>query len=279
MGNAPPRQRLAEYFLEVELTARKHIVVEGRSDERFFRAWLQDVPDCPAVTITPVENLEVSPGDLAESGLADGNRGRALAVAVRAATRGTVLRCVVDLDCGQNVDEYKCPTVVWTDFPAIESYAVKEEVLEKANLLSFGGRLPSGKALLPALSFALREIFAVRLRHPNLAKPNYSAGLNKQQPKLENFNVSAAVPASVRSNVVEYPRPDAEADPRTYAYGHDVAELLLAAFANALKNQAGLRTLEAVEGALRSAIQAEGSYVEEGLFQQLRTWIEEGDPK
>jgi hypothetical protein len=61
-----------------------------------------------------------------------------------------------------------------------------------------------------------------------------------------------------------------------YAYGHDIGELLLAAYGNQLKNKAGLGGIEPVEGALRSAIQAAGSYVGEPLFVKLRAWIDGG---
>jgi hypothetical protein len=277
MATAPPRQRLTEYFLEVELTARKHVVVEGRSDERFLRAWLRGLPGCPSVTITPVENLDIPPDVLVDSGLTDGNRSRVLVVGARAADRGVPVRCVADRDCGQNVEEFDFETVVWTDYPAIESYVVSEHVLDTANLLSFGERLPGAEVLIRGLAFALRELYAVRTHHPHLPRPNYSAGLDRRTPQLECFDVTAVVPTPLRPEIPKYQRPDAKSDPRTYAYGHDVAELLLAAFANALKNQAGLRTLEAVENALRSAIQAEGSYRDEALFRRLLAWLQPGD--
>jgi hypothetical protein len=89
---------------------------------------------------------------------------------------------------------------------------------------------------------------------------------------LCNFNVQAAVEVSIRSQVKNYERPSAK-DPRYFAYGHDVGELLLAAYGNQIKNQAGMRTLSAVEGALRSAVQAVGAFIEEPLFAGLADWI------
>lgn len=268
-----PRQRLAEFLLEVQLTSRKHLVVEGRADERFIRAFLQGADGSRSVTITPVEKLEISMEDLVPLGFPDGNRGRVVVVAVRALQGDVTLLCIADRDCGHRVDEFCIETLLWTDFPAIESYAVTADILEKANLLGFGGRLPDGNILLAALSHALRELFAVRLQNPYLGRPNYAAGLQAKAPALDKFEVRETLSPALRSKVDAYPRPDIDEDPRAYAYGHDVGELLLAAFANALKNQAGLKNLEAVEGALRSAIQAEGSYVNEPLFRKLATWI------
>lgn len=271
-SSAAPRQRLREYFLEIKLTARKHIVVEGRTDERFVKAWLRDIDAQSNVVVTSVENLEVPVVDVVAIGLNEGNRSRVIVVAARASAEAVNLRCIADTDCGKHVEEHNYETLLWTDYPAIESYAVDEATLDKANLLSFGERLPSADQLIGPLAFALGELYAVRCQNEDLPKPNYKAGLPGQSASLAEFDVKAAVQVSLRKKVGSYPRPD-DPDPRKFSYGHDIGELLLAAFGNALKNQAGFRTVEAVEGALRSAIQAAGSYVHEPLFVHLREWI------
>lgn len=177
-----PRQRLNEYFLEIKLTNRKHIVVEGRTDQRFFRVWLDGLRDIEAqVAVTAVESLEVPTADLFAIGLADSNRSRVIVVAAKASESGANLRCIADRDCGHDVVNHIYDTLLWTDYPAIESYAVEARTLDIANQLSFGGHLPSADQLLGPLSFALSELFAVRCHHQHLPKPNHKSGLKKSR--------------------------------------------------------------------------------------------------
>ncbi|WP_307608117.1 hypothetical protein [Pseudarthrobacter sp. W1I19] len=262
---------LAELFLEIALTSQKHIIVEGRTDENFFKAWLQDADPAETVVVTPVENLEVGPDEVLGIGLSDGNRSRVVYVAMRAEKDDVDLRCVADRDCGHNVETHNYEQLLWTDYPSIESYALDGVTLQKANLLSFNGRLPDGGVLLGMLVPALRDLYAVRAANEHLERPNYAAGVGKNR-SLATFNVSLTVHPSLRSQVAGYAKPTSR-DPREFAYGHDIGELLLAAFGNVLKNNVGLVTLGAVEAALRSAVQAVGSYKTEPLFIRLHSWI------
>lgn len=270
---AAPRQKLSEYFLEIRLTKAKHIVVEGRTDQNFIQAWLDDLGEAASrAAVVTVDSLEVPTTDVLAHGLTDGNRGRVIVVAAKASEGGIDLRCVADRDCGHDVATHNYETLLWTDYPAMESYAVDARTLDKANLLSFGGHLPSAGQLLGQLAFALSELFAVRRQHQFLPNPDYKAGLRDRRATLDQFDVAAAVSVEVRPLVAGYERPSGK-DPREFAYGHDIGELLLAAYGNELRNRAGLMGLKAVEGALRSAIQAAGTYVDERLFVLLREWI------
>lgn len=270
-----PRLSLNELLLEISLTSKRHLVVEGASDARFFRAWAYDVPCGERLVITSVDDIEITFDDLDAMGLNDGQRSRVVYVASQAAESQFDMRCVADRDCGHQVDDHSYATLLWTDYPAIESYAVDEATLNRANLLSFGGRLPEASELLPNLTYALRELFAVRLQNEHLSAPRYASGFGRVPRLLENFDVASAVEGRLRADVAGYPRPQGE-DPRSFAYGHDVGELLLCAYGNALRNQAGLSTREAVEGALLLAMQVVGSYRGEPLFQGLEEWVAAG---
>jgi hypothetical protein len=271
--NDLPRIKVDELLLEVSLTSRRHIVVEGASDDRFFRAWAKDVAGGERVVVTSVERIDVAPQWLIDNGLNDGNRSRLVLIARRAHEASVNLRCVADRDCGHHVEEHTYATLAWTDFPALESYAVEESVLDRANLLSFAERLPPASDLLPGLAYALAELFAVRSRNEHLPKPKYQAGFKNKDRSLTSFDVAAAVDVTIRSHVVSYERPSSNDDPRSYAYGHDIAELLLAVFGNTLKNHAGLSNRDAVEGALRSAMQVVGTYKEQPMFKGLADWV------
>jgi hypothetical protein len=269
-AGALPRQQLKELFKEIRLTGQKHIIVEGRADAHFIRAWIQNSHGRTDVVVTPVEYLEVSDSVIFTLNLLDSNRSRVIVVALEAAEKRVNLRCVAHRDCGHGVAEHQYETLLWTDYPAMESYAVDEQNLNTANLLNFGAQLPDANELLAPISFALRELYAVRCHHQDLERPKYEAGLGTRS--LAEFDVTATVHVSIRPHVEGYSRPDF-VDPRGYGYGHDIGELLLEAFGNALKNRSGLRTLAAVEAALRSAIQVTGRYESEPLFVQLQEWI------
>lgn len=263
---------LSELFLEIRLTGKKHIVVEGFSDARFIRSWLYEVEGGADVAVTAVGELMVPSDDVAAVGLTVNNRGRVVLVALRASVGGVDIRAVADRDCGHDVADHQYETLCWTDFPALESYALDEEVLNRANLLSFGELLPPGAELLDQLAFALRELFAVRRMHPNLAAPKLSAAMGEGAP-LKGFDVARAVPAPIRPYVAGYER-SKSSDPREFAYGHDVAALLLAAFGNVIKNKLGIHKQAAVEAALLSAVQAVGSFADEALFVALGNWVQ-----
>jgi hypothetical protein len=271
--NDLPRIKLDELLLEVSLTSRRHIVVEGASDDRFFRAWAMDMAGGERVVVTSVERIDVPAQWLIDIGLNDGNRARLVFIARRAHEASIDLRCIADRDCGHHVEKHRYATLAWTDFPALESYAVEESVLDRANLLSFAEKLPPASELLPSLAFALGELYAVRSRNEHLPKPKYQAGFKNKDRSLTSFDVAAAVDVTVRTHVPSYTRPSSSEDPRAYSYGHDVAELLLAAYGNTLKNHAGLSGRDAVEGALRSAIQAVGTYKDEPMFKGLARWV------
>src|SRR5699024_3585490 len=101
--------------------------------------------------------------------------------------------------------------------------------------------------------------------------PNYTAGFKKGLGNMD-FAVAATAAAAIRHEIPEDELPN-HPDPRSYAYGHDIAGLLLAKYANALKNKAGLRSQSAVEGALLMAVQAVGPYKSELLFKRIYQWL------
>lgn len=267
-----PRLKLDELLLEVEFTSKRYLLVEGPTDKRFFSAWVLDIEVDDKVIVTCVEDIEIDDDLVLLAGLNDSNRSRVIVAAKQASNATERLVGIADRDCGHGVEENACSALKWTDFPSLESYAVEEEILDRANLLGFSGKLPAAREYFAGLSFALAELFCVRLRNEHLPAPKYDAGFARTPRDLATFDVARAVDTRIRSEVGSYERPNHD-DVRTFAYGHDVAELLLAAYGNALKNQAGLQTREAVEGALLSAVQIVGKYKHEPLFAGLAHWI------
>lgn len=270
-----PRIKASELFLESRLTKHRQIIVEGSSDRRFITAWAKGLGINEIIVVTAVGDIDVDSKDLFELGLNDGNRARVIALAKNSHAASIDIKCIADRDCGHNVEDHSYPTLLWTDYPALESYVVEEDVLDQANLLNFGGQLSNGATLLSELSFALGELYAIRTHHEHLPGPKYKAGL-KNGRKLSSFDVTAAVQPDVASLCANYPRPGSARAPKTYAYGHDVSELLMAAYGSTLRNKAGLATREALEGVLMSALQVVGLYKSERLFISLEKWIATG---
>jgi hypothetical protein len=270
---ALPRILADELLLEIQLTSIKHIVVEGVTDQRFIQAWISHSIEDATVTVTPIDSIEVDDQDVITLGLNLGNRSRVISLAQKASLiEGEVnITCVADRDTGSDIDNHNYPNLVWTDYPALESYCLEPETLHIANLLSFAEQLPDGAALLSALSEPLRELFAVRLANAHLPSPNYSAALGPSR-SLSAFKVELALAPHVRPLVASYPRPQDD-DPRRFGYGHDIAQLLMAAFGGVLRNKAHLGDVGAVESALKSAMLAHGTFQEESMFTHLRAWM------
>lgn len=261
---------IPELFLEWRLTGVRSLVVEGPTDARFFKTWLEGKAQEHNLIVRCVDSLDVTADSLEKIGLNDGNRSRVIFVAKEAHRQDVDLRCIADRDCGHDLTCHQYPTLLWTDFPALESYAVESQTLDVANRMNFGEKLPPASELLPGLSFTLRELFCARVQQPHLTNPKIKAGLRGKS--LEEFSLKDALGPADAWNADSWPRPDASGDPRHYAYGHDIAAILLTAFANQLKNSAGLSTTEAIEGALRGAMLIVGTFEKESLFQEVLTW-------
>lgn len=264
-----PRQKIKEYLLEASLSRKKHVVVEGPTDLHFFATWSQEIAN--PVTVVEVGSIHVDDELIISHGLAVGNRSRVICLAVAAAEQKSDIRCVADRDCGHHADEFNIETLAWTDYPALESYALSVEILDIANQLGLSRKLPEADEYYEELCFALGEIFAVRKMHPHLPRPNYSLGLKKGATSLNDFEVTKFVDGPDRAKIKDYPRSQ-DPDPRTYAYGHDLAALLMLKFGNKIKNQAGIQKVEALEGILRLAILAARTYRQEFLFTELESW-------
>jgi hypothetical protein len=265
-----PRLRLDELLLEAELTQQKYLVVEGPTDASFFRTWLATIAK-RSVTVSSIDDVDVPTGEVFCLGLNDGNRSRVIAVAAASRGRSVDIRCVADTDCGHGVDKHNYEALLWTDYPGLESYALTLETLGVVCELHAGGRLPAVDILLPELARILREIFAVRCHHEHLPKPNYRAGFTTRPPRLDSFDVALTVDYYIRADIATYAR-STSADPRRYAYGHDIAEVLFAVYANELKNGAGIANPKALETALLSALLIGDEYACEPLFDSLSRW-------
>lgn len=272
-----PRLNVDDIRREVSLTRSKYLIVEGNADRRFFTEWVRTIgvrwmPSYSEPHIICIGDIDVPDGVLIREGVALGNRGRILCLSNELNDFANKLRCVVDVDCGEHRDEFSSPVLMWTDFPALESYAFNPHVLDTLNRNMLSERLPEGDMLISLLREALRDLYVVRHQNPSLARPLVSKGVIKRDGDYAGFDVRKTVPPNVAVKVGEYDSP-AYSDVREVVYGHDLAALLMAVFGNLIKNQCGLRDEEALENGLRMAILVEGSFARMPLFSGLADWM------
>ena len=270
-----PRLRPQEMIREAELTKQKFLVVEGPTDRNFYSRWLtgnvgQGLSG-QEVIVVAVETIDLPAEDLLQIGLNDGNRSRVLLFASLAADSAADIRFIADRDCGHNVSDFKMHGLLWTDYPALESYAFTGQILGILNAHFLGERLPSGDVLVRDLSKVLLELFTVRMHNEHLPTPNLAKGFPKNSKKPSDFDVSKTVDSSIGAASVTYVRPQF-VDPREIVYGHDLAEILMHLYGNAIKTQAGYSRSEALENAMRAVLLIEKSIGSEPLFVELGSW-------
>lgn len=285
-GSESERDTLEEFLKEVALTEDKYIVVEGASDQGTLETLLRALGYSESTGIVPVEKLIFDASLIARIGLGWGNRAKVIAVAVLSRDEDVDLRCIADRDCGAAVEAYDMVQLLWTDFPALESYILRENILDAANSLNFGNRLPGGGELIQALRRPLAELFLIRKGSIKFRNPRHRDGFSDAADAksgdgilaLENFDSRVAMPNGSFSDMERDALLNSASDPREYAYGHDIAPLIFHAFFRELQ-KCGISRPVAVENALLSAFHSSRQISAERLFGQLLDWLklEDGD--
>jgi hypothetical protein len=268
-----PLQLLSEFAAEVRLTGSRFLVVEGLSDLSFFKQWIAgaDFDEKTRPTVIPVGALEVDAGELIGLGLNDAERSRVIYVAMfLESEKLDLVRCVADRDAEHDVKRFAPSPLLWTDFPAIESYGFEASVLDTLNTLFLGGRLPDGADVITLVSPILLELYTVRTHNQHLPTPDIGKGLSWSKGGY-SFRVEKTVPPELANDVGDYARPS-YSDPRLHAYGHDVCAVIICLFGNAVKNQAGVRNQETLEDMLRASVLVRAGIRTLPLFKQILDW-------
>lgn len=273
-GMMNERKSLKEFRHELNLSQDKHVVVEGHSDRRFYSAWLDAHDFLDGVSVHAVDTLQVEDDLVRELELPGGARGRVIALARETQDRHDRVLCVADRDTGHDVDEFRYRTLIWTDYPALESYVMHPKLFRMAHQLCLQGTVNDSEKLYRDLAIALGRIWQTRLLNPHLEAPNYKKGI-KGGVGLAEFDVCKAVRPGTKiergGGEVELP-----SDVRAYSYGHDIAHLLFAAYAPQLKNKLHFGSEKALEVALLGTMLNSNLLASEKLFVQLETWARAG---
>jgi hypothetical protein len=268
-----PLQRLSEFAAEVRFTGSKYLVVEGRRDRGFFTQWFAglEFDGVARPTVVAVGGLEIGAGDLSSLGLNDGERSRVVFVAVFAdAEKLDLVRCVADRDAGHDLSRFMASTLLWTDFPALESYGFEPAVLDALNHLFFGDRLPCGEKLVALMSPMLLELYAVRMHNEHMPRPDLSKAVSMKKGQFR-FHVASAVPPAIAPMVSTYTRPTF-ADARSHSYGHDIGALLFVLFGNVVRTQVGIKDQDILEDMLRAAFLMTADLKALPLFREIADW-------
>ncbi|MDK8625689.1 hypothetical protein [Corynebacterium appendicis] len=281
-----PQVTPSELIRESLLTHNRFVVVEGESDRGVYRFWLgrQAQEDARInlqnIKVIPAERIIDVQDEAAESGVPSlgGCRGTVITTARIAWEQGSEGICgIVDLDFG--LDEV-FPNLLHTDYPALESYVFEADVLNQLNERHLKDQLPDGEVIVSAMAPVLSSLFHLKKANPQ--KPHLSCRIDRGFPavsssgngdglsRLNNFSIERTVEGDswVIPDDLEFA---SSSDPRTFAYGHDIARVLVGAFSDELKG-AKFKKVEQIESLLIdrlrdwSGIEREPLYVKLGQF-------------
>ncbi|WP_146244690.1 hypothetical protein [Curtobacterium sp. MCPF17_018] len=229
-----------------------------------------------AVSVESVDAIDVESSEVQALGLPSGARSTVMYVASAAHAQNTNIRCVADRDAGHHVERFAIPTLLWTDYPALESYLFFDGGLDLLNQNALGERLPAGSDLVQLMAPVLKQLFLVRVSNEALPSPNIAKAVDSvKAKKLANstwFDLSKAVRPGTPFPSDPIPEPAGPPDPRAYAYGHDIAELLLSLYGNEIKNGAKVPHQEALELSMRFCLLVGGVLDGTPLGTQLLSW-------
>ncbi|MCI4011675.1 hypothetical protein [Brevibacterium sp. ZH18] len=270
-----PLLKLGELLNEAELTGGKYLIVEGATDKAFYREWVYQKFgkfDSTNITIESADFIEFDEFWNEVHDLTPGNRSYVMFGAKKAKSRSADIGFIADRDCGHHVDNFQFPNLWWTDFPALESYIFTEAALGVLNRLELGDRLPPGREIVAKLSPVLNELFTVRYFNRDLPRPDVDKGFGRSK-NPNDFDIKMAVSPDVANEVDSYPRRDDE-DPRAFAYGHDVASVLLASYRNEIKNQAKIPNQDVLESRFRACLLISKVFDASALAISLSGWLQ-----
>jgi hypothetical protein len=221
------------------------VYVEGIADVRVVRGLLAEY-GIRDVVVKEIETVDVPLDKLRSNGFTPpSRRGEVITLAkildgqVSQASRR--LACIADLDLDETLGRrHSCSILLYTDFSCMESYVFDQVTLSK--LLRFCGYRPEEhyETILESFCGILRERHCQRVANERL-------GFGLKKIELRKFlsrnggcvkfdaeeYVSRVLNKSARSDqaevfraAVESAHRDTGAEPRCYAHGHDLMELL-----------------------------------------------------
>jgi hypothetical protein len=242
-----PRRELEEILTKYELHPTIFdLYVEGEFDRDFVCQFLENTGLAKAVTVLPIDDIDIPAAALTQFGLGTGsNKSRVIALALlldaRLVGRASNVSCLVDSDEDRILSNLrKTPRLLYTDYTSIEMYLFNHPTL--ARFLSFMCNLEVASAVdFAAVALTVLPVqFAARVVNQRLALktavPAFTSGLSKKTD-FASFNSTKyinafiqQIPADRRKNNVAQAVEDTLAglprDIRHKSHGHDFLQLL-----------------------------------------------------
>lgn len=271
--NTAKRYTLDEVIADGERAKALTLVVEGISDKRFYEAWIRANLPNKKILVKKIEDVEVPFEELHALGLNDGNRDLVIGLAAMAQKRENSgdqlnLLCIADLDCGFGADVFSFESLLWTDFPALESYAFSEHVLEALNSVVLEDKLPLQEGLIDKLEQVFESLFRFRKTEEHIQAPDIAKCFSRPA-SIDSFDILRGIDGGLNGEYADGPIL-IYADPREVVYGHDLAKVLIVLFANLFKNTANIKDEAKLEQQLLLTLLSDLRLAELSLFMRLR---------
>lgn len=279
MSGLPPRFELKELITKaVRLGKRRKIlIVEGNSDKRFFEEWIRQAGISEdMVEIWPISWINVSNDLVKQHNLNSSERSRILAGAMHAEKiidGNRALRFVADRDMGQELDRFESPTcLLITDYPAIESYGLSEQVITHFNNKYCRGKLPASASIFGHLCEVVHKLYEFRKPDPYRKNPDYDRGAKGVEEDLLKFDAAKAFDCRETCTSVTSEYGD-HLDPRSKAYGHDIVGVLFSVYKRRFKNNLKCSDSTLVEDWFRYSIVDVRACDDEVMFRSLASFL------
>ncbi len=171
-----PRRTIEEIIqLHVrEGKQQREVFVEGLEDKRFYKHFLSK-DGLGAVAVLEIDTVEVPTQIVLRLGLADGHRGRVVALAALLEDRvgANQVVCIADADLDHfRGTRYRYSLLLVTDYTSIELYAFNPGVIQRILEVALAGFPKSSEQVLHEMRELLEPAFLVRVASDDLALVN-----------------------------------------------------------------------------------------------------------
>lgn len=266
------------------------VYVEGVDDVAFYDSWAEEFKSNAglsqlSVVVKTIKSSEED-SDLIKPEKVAGNCGW---VRSQAKLNEQNLRKIWisdrDLMTDDEVEHDPQSNLFFTDFPAIESYGFSSNVLLSLNESMYKNKLNSLGVAYDFLKHYLRGVYFYRCNlRLEESPPKAKDWINKVLKKLEDYRkintgivsigefvefADESIPAEIAEKMTSM---DSDGlDPRTYAYGHDIAPALKNFIINEERFTRGIkaRKIKDIECCIREIYISKNLYLHDNLFARL----------
>jgi hypothetical protein len=281
---ALPERRPHELETEALIGRYYILVAEGMADARYLGKWFEGL----GWNVSAIALTELDLAGVVFSPSAFGSNRRKVAELAHNSETASRVRFLIDRDLGVEDDIQLANSLLVTDFPSLETYALSERVLTALlihlNRATYGSTRPEARrrelaaavqALVATLARFLAPLYRLRLAHAQLSDPpEFVTDLRKfRRPSADGLDITK-ICAAVGLRAPDEEESDLSAtscvEVRPVAYGHDIARVIWAIWPD-LRSRDGILNSDQVEALLLSLVAAD-DLLEYPLFQTLRAW-------